>query len=152
MEPRSVTATPDSETGGMKLWTSTQNVFGVRGAVASALDLPEDKVRVLAEDVGGGFGAKGSVFAEEVLTAVAAWRLKKPVTWTATRSEDGATTAQAHGSVMELELAASSDGKLRGLRGRLIHDIGAYAGSGAGQPGIIISHMLSANVRRVEMP
>ena len=146
MEPRSVTATPDSETGGLKLWTSTQNVFGVRGAVASAVDLPEDKVRVLAEDVGGGFGAKGSVFAEEVLTAVAAWRLKKPVTWTATRSEDGATTAQAHGSVMELELAASSDGKLRGLRGRLIHDIGAYAGSGAGQPGIIISHMLSAYV------
>src|SRR5207302_8394193 len=85
MEPRSVTATPDPETSGVKLWTSTQNVFGVRGAVASALDLPEEKVRVLAEDVGGGFGAKGTVFAEEVLTAVAAWRLKKPVTWTATR-------------------------------------------------------------------
>ena len=146
MEPRSVTATPDPETSGVKLWTSTQNVFGVRGAVASALDLPEEKVRVLAEDVGGGFGAKGTVFAEEVLTAVAAWRLKKPVTWTATRSEDGATTAHAHGSVMELELAASSDGKLRGLRGRLVHDIGAYAGSGAGQPGIIIGHMLSAYV------
>src|SRR5438477_3646846 len=146
MEPRSTTAAPDPETDGLKVWTSTQNVFGVRAAVASATGLPEEKVRVLAEDVGGGFGAKGSVFAEEVLTAVAAWRLKKPVTWTATRSEDGATTAQAHGSVMELELAASSDGKLRGLRGRLIHDIGAYAGSGAGQPGIIISHMLSAYV------
>jgi carbon-monoxide dehydrogenase large subunit len=68
------------------------------------------------------------------------------VTWTATRSEDGATTAQAHGSVMELELAADKTGKLRGLRGRLVHDIGAYAGSGAGQPGIVISHMLSAYV------
>src|SRR5256886_13796145 len=135
MNQRPATATPDSETGGLKLWTSTQNVFGVRGAVASAVDLPEDKVRVLAEDVGGGFGAKGSVFAEEVLTAVAARRLKKPVTWTATRSEDGGTTAQAHGSGMGLEPAASSDGKLPGLRGRPIHDIGAHPGSGAGQPG-----------------
>src|SRR5258708_39698261 len=62
MEPRSVTATPDPETGGIKVWSSTQNVFGVKHAVASTLGLEESKVRVLAEDVGGGFGAKGSVF------------------------------------------------------------------------------------------
>ena len=146
MEPRTVTATPDSETGGIKMWTSTQNIFGVRGAVASALGVDEDKVRVLAEDVGGGFGAKGSVFPEEVLTALAAWRLKRPARWVASRSEDGATTAQGHGSVMELELAADRSGKLTGLRGSLIHDVGAYAGSGTGQPGIIIGHMISAYV------
>src|SRR6202521_1555998 len=146
LEPRSVTATPDPETGGIKVWTSTQNVFGVKHAVASTLGLDEAKVRVLAEDVGGGFGAKGSVFPEEVLTALAAWRLKKPVRWVASRSEDGATTAQGHGSVIEVELAADRDGKLRGLRGRLIHDLGAYAGSGAGQPEIIIAHMISAYV------
>src|SRR5258708_35052805 len=146
MEPRSVTATPDSETGGIKVWSSTQNVFGVKNAVASTLGVEESKVRVLAEDVGGGFGAKGSVFPEEVLTALAAWRLKKPVRWVATRSEDGATTAQGHGSVIELELASDKKGKLRGLRGRLIHDIGAYAGSATGQPGIIIAHMISAYV------
>jgi aerobic carbon-monoxide dehydrogenase large subunit len=146
MEPRTVTATPDTETGGIKMWTSTQNVFGVKGAVASALGIDEDMVRVLAEDVGGGFGAKGSVFPEEVLTALAAWRLKRPARWVASRSEDGATTAQGHGSVIELELAANPDGKLTGLRGRLIHDIGAYAGSGTGQPGIIVGHMISAYV------
>src|SRR5712691_320299 len=146
MEPRTVTATPDSETGGIKLWTSTQNVFGVKGAVASTLGIDEDKVRVLAEDVGGGFGAKGSVFPEEVLTAVAAWRLKRPARWVASRSEDGATTAQGHGSVIELELAASPDGKLTGLRGRLLHDMGAYSASGANQPDIIVAHMLSAYV------
>jgi len=144
MEPRSVTAEPDGD--GLKVWTSTQNVFGVRGAIASSLGLPEEKVRVIAEDVGGGFGAKGSPFPEEVLVPLAAHRLQRPATWTATRSEDGATTAQAHGSTMELELAAGRDGKLRGLRGRLVHDIGAYAGSGAGQPGIITSHMVSAYV------
>jgi carbon-monoxide dehydrogenase large subunit len=146
MEPRTVTATPDDETGGIKMWTSTQNVFGVRQAVASTLGLDANKVRVLAEDVGGGFGAKGSVFPEEVLVALAAWRLKRPVRWVASRSEDGATTAQAHGSVIELEVASDRNGKLRGLRGRLIHDIGAYSGSGTGQPGIIVAHMMSAYV------
>src|SRR5256884_6389941 len=146
MEPRTVTASPDPETGGIKVWTSTQNVFGVRESIAGVLGLDEDKVRVLAEDVGGGFGAKGSVFAEEVLTALAAWRLKRPARWVATRSEDGATTAQGHGSVIELEIASDRHGKLRGLRGRLIHDLGAYAGSGAGQPDLIVSHMLSAYV------
>jgi carbon-monoxide dehydrogenase large subunit len=144
MEPRTATAT--YEDGGIKIWTSTQNIFGVRNTIASVLGLPEDRVRVLAEDVGGGFGAKGSVFPEEVLTALATLRLKRPVRWVASRSEDGATTAQGHGSVMQLELAAGPDGKLRGLRGRLIHDIGAYSASGAGQPGIIIPHMVSAYV------
>jgi len=146
MEPRAVTATRDLETDGLKVWTSTQNVFGVREAIAAALGLDEEKVRVLAEDVGGGFGAKGMVFAEEVLTALVAWRLSRPAQWVASRSEDGATTAQGHGSVIELEVASDRDGKLRGLRGRLIHDLGAYAGSGAGQPDIIVSHMLSAYV------
>lgn len=146
MEPRATTATPDPETGGIKMWTSTQSIFAVRAAVASAIGLEEHKVRVLAEDVGGGFGAKASVFPEEVLTALAAWRLKRPARWVASRSEDSATTAQGHGSVIELELAADRSGKLRGLRGRLIHDIGAYASSGTGQPSIIVAHMISAYV------
>jgi len=127
MEPRTTTVSYDD--GDLKVWTSTQNIFGVRSAIASVLGLAEEKVRVLAEDVGGGFGAKGSVFPEEVLTALAALRLKRPVRWVATRSEDGATTAQGHGSVIELEIAAAPDGKLRGLRGRVIHDIGSYSGA-----------------------
>jgi carbon-monoxide dehydrogenase large subunit len=146
MEPRAVTATYDAERRGIKLWTSTQLVFSVRKVVASVLGIDEEKVHVLAEDVGGGFGAKGNVFPEEVLCALAAWRLRRPVTWVAARSEDSATTAQGHGSVLELELAAGPDGVLRGLRGRLIHDIGAYAGSGAGQPDLIIAHLVSAYV------
>src|SRR5438128_5051341 len=146
MEPRAVTAAPDEETGGLKVWTSTQNVFGVREAIADALELEQESVRVVAEDVGGGFGAKGSAFPEEVLVALVAWCLKRPARWVASRSEDGATTAQGHGSVIEMEIASDRDGKLRGLRGRLIHDLGAYAGSGAGQPDLIVSHMLSAYV------
>jgi carbon-monoxide dehydrogenase large subunit len=98
---------------------------------------------VVAEDVGGGFGAKGGVYPEEVLVAMAAWRLGRPVRWVASRSEDGATTAQSHGTVLELELAAEADGRLRGLRGRLLHDIGAYAAGGVGQAGNATMHMLS---------
>ena len=146
MEPRAVTAAPDPDSGGLKVWTSTQNVFGVREAIAGALGLDNEMVRVLAEDVGGGFGAKGSAFPEEVLIALAAWKLKRPARWVASRSEDGATTAQAHGAVIEVEIASDRDGKLLGLRGRLVHDLGAYAGSGAGQPDLIVSHMLSAYV------
>ena len=144
MEPRAVTAAPDE--GGLKVWTSTQNVFGVREAITGALGLEDEQVRVLAEDVGGGFGAKGSPFAEEILVSLVAQRLQRPARWVASRSEDGATTAQAHGSVIELEIACDKAGKLRGLRGRLLHDLGAYAGSGAGQPDIIVSHMQSAYV------
>jgi aerobic carbon-monoxide dehydrogenase large subunit len=146
MEPRAVTAAPDEDTGGLTVWTSTQNVFGVREAIAGALELDEEKVRVLAEDVGGGFGAKGSAFPEEILTALAAWKLKRPAQWVASRSEDGATTAQGHGSVIEIEAASDKEGKLRGLRGKLVHDLGAYSGSGSGQPDLIVSHMLSAYV------
>jgi carbon-monoxide dehydrogenase large subunit len=146
MEPRTVTATPDAETDGLKVWTSTQNVFGVREAIAGALEIEEEKVRVVAEDVGGGFGAKGSPFPEEVLTALAAWKLKRPAQWVASRSEDGATTAQGHGSVIEIEIASDGEGKLRGLRGKLVHDLGAYSGSAAGQPDLIVTHMLSAYI------
>src|SRR3989442_453529 len=97
MEPRTVTAALDSESGGLMVWTSTQNVFGVRASIAGALGLDEEKVRVLAEDVGGGVGAKGMVVAGEVLTALVAGRLKRPARWVATRSEDHAHTAQGHG-------------------------------------------------------
>src|SRR5207244_521252 len=75
MEPRAVTATPHG--GGLEVWTSTQNVFGVREAITGTLGLEEDDVRVVAEDVGGGFGAKGSPFAEEVLAALVAHGVKR---------------------------------------------------------------------------
>jgi carbon-monoxide dehydrogenase large subunit len=141
MEPRAVTAIPEGD--GLVVHASTQSVFAVRQAVADALGLASEQVRVLAEDVGGGFGAKGEPFPEEVLVAHAARRLGRPVRWVATRSEDGATTSQSHGSVLELELAAESDGRLRGLRGRFLHDLGAFAGSGTGQGGNAVMHMVS---------
>lgn len=146
MEPRTATAYYDDVSGELTLWTSTQTVFGVRDAIAAMLGLEQEKVRVVAEDVGGGFGPKAAVYPEEVLVAFAALQLRRPVRWTASRSEDTATTVQGHGSVFELELAAAPDGRLRALRGRLTHNVGAYTGSGTGQPDIIVPHMMSAYV------
>ena len=142
MEPRASTAEPQG--GGVRIWSSTQHTFGVRSRVAACLGLEEDKVEVLAEDVGGGFGPKATFYPEDVLTAFAALDLKRPVRWVATRSEDTQTTVHAHGDVIDVELAAEKDGSLRGLRGRMWHDVGAYPASGPGQPGIIIAHLLSA--------
>ena len=143
MEPRTVMAAPQQD-GTLLLRTSTQAVFSVREAVARALGEDPARVRVLAEDVGGGFGAKGGAYPEEVLVAMAARRLGRPVRWVATRSEDGATTNQSHGTHIELELAAGRDGRVRGLRGRLLHNLGAFAGSGAGQAANIAMHLISA--------
>lgn len=143
MEPRSVTAIPLPD-GGLQVHTSTQAVFTVRDAIAEILERDPATVRVVAEDVGGGFGAKGGAYPEEVLVALAASRLGRPVRWVGTRTEDGMTTNQSHGTVFDLELAADGDGRLLGLRGRVLHDIGAYASSGVGQGGNQITHMLSA--------
>ncbi len=142
MEPRAVTAESDGTR--LRVWTSTQHTYGVRDRLAEMLALEKAAIEVLAEDVGGGFGPKAQVYPEEVVTALAALRLKRPVSWVATRSEDTATTVHAHGSTFEVDLAADPDGKLRGLRGRMWHDIGAFPASGPAQPGLMIAHMLSA--------
>ncbi|HVB77215.1 MAG TPA: xanthine dehydrogenase family protein molybdopterin-binding subunit [Candidatus Nitrosotalea sp.] len=144
IEPRAVTAAPRGD--GVEIWCSTQHVFGVRDKAATFLGLQPEQVLVRAEDVGGGFGPKGRVYPEELLAAFAALRLGRPVQWVATRSEDTATTVQAHGSGIEIELAAEPDGRLRGLRARIQHDLGAYVSVGAGIIEIIIAHMLSGYV------
>jgi CO/xanthine dehydrogenase Mo-binding subunit len=144
MEPRATAATVDPESGRLTLWTSTQWVYGVRDRIATILGLEKDRVHVLAPDVGGAFGAKGQVYPEEVLLAALALRLQRPVRWVATRTEDTQATGQSHGDVAEAELAANPDGTLRGLRVRLQHDLGAYAGASMGQSDNILSHVVSA--------
>jgi carbon-monoxide dehydrogenase large subunit len=145
MEPRATAAALDSETGRLTVWTSTQWVYGVRDRIATILGLDRAKIHVLAPDVGGAFGAKGQVYPEEILIAALAMRLRQPVRWVATRTEDTQATGQSHGDHAEAELAANrSDGTLRGLRVKLQHDIGAYGGPAVGQSDNILSHCVSA--------
>jgi carbon-monoxide dehydrogenase large subunit len=144
MEPRGTAAAWDSETGKLTVWTSTQWVFGVRERIASILSINREQIRVVARDVGGGFGAKGQIYPEEILAPALARRFGRPVRWVADRTEDTQATGQSHGDVADAELAANPDGTLRGLRVRLLHDVGAYGGAGLGQSDNILSHVVSA--------
>jgi carbon-monoxide dehydrogenase large subunit len=142
MEPRVVTAR--YEDGTLTIWASTQWTFGIRDRAADLLGLEKDSVHVLAPDVGGGFGPKGDVYPEEMIVAAATKRLGRPVRWVGSRTEDTLASAQGHGQRVDLELAAGPDGRLRGLRGRMWHDCGAYSGAGSIAPDVIIPHMVSA--------
>ncbi len=144
IEPRACCGEWSEESGRWTVWTSTQWVHGVRDTIATVLGEEPGSVRVRAEDVGGGFGPKGAPYPEEVLVAVLARRLKRPVQWAATRSEDMASSLQAHGDVLDVELALDAEARILGLRAHLLHDIGAYAGPGAQLAQTITNHLVSA--------
>src|SRR5438876_5377895 len=125
LEPRAVLAVFDPSTEELTLWVSCQAPFRIRAEVARLLGLPESQVRVIAPDVGGGFGVKSGPYREEVLLAWLAVRLRRPVRWASTRREDFETTNQARGSVCESELALDADGRILGLRARIVSPLGA---------------------------
>jgi carbon-monoxide dehydrogenase large subunit len=127
MEPRGCLAQFDGGTGALTLWTSTQVPHLIRSGVAEALDFPEHRVRVVAPDVGGGFGVKGSLYPEEVLIPYLARLLDRPVRWIADRSEDLMASIHAREHVHTLELAARRDGTILGLKARIVVDSGAYS-------------------------
>src|SRR5207245_9041169 len=85
IEPRGVVASLDAATGLLTVWCSTQVPFGVRSGIAAVLGMAEEHVRVIAPDVGGGFGIKGHVYPEDILIPAVARRLARPVRWTDTR-------------------------------------------------------------------
>jgi carbon-monoxide dehydrogenase large subunit len=126
MEPRAVMAQPTPATGDFTLWTSTQVPHLVRSLLAPACHIPEQKLRVIAPDVGGGFGGKLNVYAEEAIALVVARRLGRPVKWVATRTEDYQATTHGRDMIQDVEVAATRDGKLRGLKVALTADMGAY--------------------------
>jgi carbon-monoxide dehydrogenase large subunit len=135
LEPRSVLATFDRFTEELTMWVSCQAPFRIRAEVARLLELPESRVRVIAPDVGGGFGVKTGPYREDVLLAWLARRLARPVKWVATRREDQATTNQARGSVCEGELALDADGRITGLRARIASPLGSsLMNAAAGSP------------------
>ncbi len=144
IEPRACCGDWSEASGTWTVWTSTQWVHGVRDTIATVLGEEPGSVRVRAEDVGGGFGPKGAAYPEEVLVAALARRLKRPVQWVATRSEDMASSLQAHGDVVDVELALTAEARILGLRAHLLHDIGAYAGPGAQLAQTITNHLVSA--------
>ena len=124
MEPRSVVC---SCVGGeFTLWSSTQIPHVLRVMLALVTGIPEQNIRVIAPDVGGGFGSKLQVTAEEVLAMLIARKLGRPVKWTESRSEGNLTVHHGRDQWQRIRIAAEQDGRLRGLSVDLLADMGAY--------------------------
>ncbi|HEV7650794.1 MAG TPA: molybdopterin cofactor-binding domain-containing protein [Actinophytocola sp.] len=124
MEPRSVMVDPTGEQ--LTMWSSTQVPHILRVMLAMTLSVPEHKIRVIAPDVGGGFGGKLQVTPEEVLTFLAARRIGKPVKWTESRSESLLAGHHGRDQIQKLTLSAKRDGTVTGLKVELLADMGAY--------------------------
>src|SRR5499433_2855479 len=128
LEPRGVLAKPEP-TGDLTVWLSTQSPHRVRADLANAIGFPEHKIRVIAPDVGGGFGSKGTLYQDEALACHLALQLGRPIKWIAMRSEDFLTTNQGRDQVMISELALKRDGTMLGLKVRVVANFGAYLNS-----------------------
>ena len=126
MEPRAVVASPLGHSGEYTVWSATQVPHILRLMLALTTGIPEQQLRVVAPDVGGGFGSKLNVYAEEALALVLAKRLGRPVKWTETRSEGFQSTIHGRDQVQRISLAMDADGRFRGLKVDLLADMGAY--------------------------
>jgi carbon-monoxide dehydrogenase large subunit len=134
MEPRGVVANPDPFGKNLTVWLSTQGPHRARAEIASVLGFPEHKIHLIAPDVGGGFGSKGPVYREDIVACYLALKLRKPIKWVATRSEDFVTTIQGRDQAMTSEMALSKDGKILGLKVKVVANLGAYLHSSTAGP------------------
>ena len=127
IEPRAAIGEYDSGTGHFTLWNTTQNPHVARLVIAAFIGMaPEHKLRVIAPDVGGGFGSKIFIYPEEVVALWASKRVGRPVKWVAERSESFLSDAHGRDHVTHAEMALDRDGKIVGLRARTIANLGAY--------------------------
>jgi carbon-monoxide dehydrogenase large subunit len=126
IEPRSVLVQPVLATDEYTMWSATQVPHIARVTLSGTTGIPETKLRVIAPDVGGGFGSKLNVYAEEALCLVLARRLGLPIKWTEERSEGYLATIHGRDVLQEIELAASAEGKITAVRVRLTAAMGAY--------------------------
>ena len=144
MEPRAAIASYLPATGELTLWNTTQNPHIVRFLCSLVNGVPEDKLRVIAPEVGGGFGSKIAVYPGDFITVFCSKKLGVPVKWVETRSENYQSTTHGRDHVQEIELAATGDGKITGLRATVWAGMGAYLSTAApGIPTILHGLMLS---------
>src|SRR6266540_3351992 len=136
-------------TGEMTMWSSTQIPHILRTLLALTLNIPESKFRVIAPDVGGAFGSKLDVYGEEAICLAVARRLGVPVKWIEERSEGYLATIHGRDVIQDMEVAATEDGRLLGVRAKVLCDMGAYCQLVA--PGIqVLGATLFAGVYKAE--
>ena len=128
MEPRAVRACYDPETQSLTVWSTTQVPHGLRDELAQVIGVPAERIRVIAPEVGGGFGVKCNVYPEEVLVPLLARRLERPVRWVASRSEDYLATVHGRDQINRIRLAATRKGRVLGAELLVKADCGAYLG------------------------
>jgi aerobic carbon-monoxide dehydrogenase large subunit len=126
IEPRGVCVIPEPYGGDFTIYSATQIPHILKVMLGITLGLDEHKLRVIAPSVGGGFGSKLNVYAEEALCLALANRLKRPVRWNEERTENTQATIQGRGVIQDIELAADADGKVTAVRANLLADMGAY--------------------------
>jgi carbon-monoxide dehydrogenase large subunit len=126
LEPRATLAAPDPATGGVVVWATNQAPHGLRNDLATALGLAQDRVRVIAPEVGGGFGVKFGCYPEDATLAAIARLHRIPVRWGETRLEHMLATTHGRAHVTDMEAAVEDDGTITALRMRVTADIGAY--------------------------
>jgi carbon-monoxide dehydrogenase large subunit len=127
IEPRAYLAEYEPGRDALTLHAATQIPGIIRDALADVLGLPGHRLRVVAPDVGGGFGGKGSLYPEEIFVCAAARHLGRAVKWTSDRMEDFSATSQAFDEIVDAELALDADGNMLALRAEVIGDVGAYS-------------------------
>jgi aerobic carbon-monoxide dehydrogenase large subunit len=126
IEPRAVVAQPDPVNGGFTVYSSTQIPHIAKSVLSLITGVPEQRIRVVAPDVGGGFGSKLNVYAEEALALALARKLDTPIKWVEERSENYLATIHGRGQIQDIEVAADSEGRIQGMRVELVADMGAY--------------------------
>ena len=138
MEPRAAVASYNRGSGQLTLWATSQNPHIHRFLCSVMLKLPEHRIRVIAPEVGGGFGSKIPAYPDEALVSYAAMDLGRPVKWTEDRSENYKVTIHGRDHVEYVEMAGTRDGKITGLRTKVYAGLGAYASTaGPGIPTIL---------------
>ncbi len=144
MEPRAALAQWGGASGDLTLWNTTQNPHILRFLCSVVTGVPENKLRVIAPEVGGGFGSKIAAYPADFITCLCSMKLNRPVKWTETRSENYQATTHGRDHVQEVELAARKDGTILGLRATVWAGMGAYLSTAApGIPTILHGLMLS---------
>ena len=144
MEPRSAVASYASAMGELTLWNTTQNPHIVRFLCSLVTGLPEHKIRVIAPEVGGGFGSKIAMYPWEMIAVFCSMQLGRPVKWTETRSENYQATTHGRDHIQHVEMAANRDGKITGLRTVVYAGMGAYLSTAStGIPTILHGLMYS---------
>src|SRR5207253_83118 len=110
----------------LTVWSSSQIPHFLRNFLAEQLGLPQHQVRVIVPEVGGAFGSKLNIYPEEALASFAAMKTGRPIKWIEDRSENLTATTHGRDQIAYVEIAATKEGKVRGLKVRVIADLGSY--------------------------